>query len=93
MSQAAGRCNREGRLNGADGSPGGRVEVFRSEAAVAEPSKYYPPDRWYKAGRTVLETSFLNAGREPRIDAPANPLLKHNQDMEASGDVLAISFS
>ena len=29
-----------------------------------------PPDRWYSAGRSVLETSFLNAGREPRIDAP-----------------------
>jgi CRISPR-associated endonuclease/helicase Cas3 len=68
--QAAGRCNREGLLNGVGGSPGGRVEVFRSAAAAAEPSKYYPPDRWYKAGRAVLETSFLSAGREPRIDAP-----------------------
>jgi CRISPR-associated endonuclease/helicase Cas3 len=68
--QAAGRCNREGRLTGADGSPGGRVVVFRSAAAAAEPSRYYPPDRWYKAGRSVLETSFLNAGWEPRIDAP-----------------------
>jgi CRISPR-associated endonuclease/helicase Cas3 len=68
--QAAGRCNREGRLRGPDGAPGGRVEVFRSAAAVAEPTKYYPPDRWYKAGRSVLETSFLNADREPRIDSP-----------------------
>jgi CRISPR-associated endonuclease/helicase Cas3 len=68
--QAAGRCNREGRLTGADGSPGGRVVVFRSAAAAAEPSRYYPPDRWYQAGRSVLEASFLNAGREPRIDAP-----------------------
>ncbi len=67
--QAAGRCNREGLLNGVDGSPGGRVVVFRSAAAVAEPKKYYPPDRWYQAGRSVLETTFLNAGREPRIDA------------------------
>jgi CRISPR-associated endonuclease/helicase Cas3 len=68
--QAAGRCNREGRLRGADGGPGGRVEVFRSAAAVAEPLRYYPPDRWYKAGRSVLETSFLNAKREPSIDSP-----------------------
>jgi CRISPR-associated endonuclease/helicase Cas3 len=62
--QAAGRCNREGKLNDPDGAPGGRVEVFRSvEGAL-------PADRWYRAGLTVLETSFLNAGREPRIDAP-----------------------
>jgi CRISPR-associated endonuclease/helicase Cas3 len=68
--QAAGRCNREGRLQRSDGTPGGRVEVFRSAAAVAEPTRYYPPDRWYKAGRSVLESTFLNAAREPRIDSP-----------------------
>jgi CRISPR-associated endonuclease/helicase Cas3 len=44
--------------------------VFRSTAAEAEPRRYYPPDRWYKAGRSVLETDFLNAGREPRVDRP-----------------------
>jgi CRISPR-associated endonuclease/helicase Cas3 len=68
--QAAGRCNREGLLNAPDGSPGGRVLVFRSAAALAEPAKYYPPDRWYKAGRDVVETAFLNAGRRPSIDSP-----------------------
>ena len=84
--QAAGRCNREGRLNGADGSPGGRVEVFRSAAAAAEPSKYYPPDRWYTAGRTVLETSFLNAGREPRIDAP-DDIQEYFERLYRTGDL------
>jgi CRISPR-associated endonuclease/helicase Cas3 len=64
--QSAGRCNREGRLRGADGSPGGRVVVFRSVEGIL------PRDRWYRAGRTVLETSFLNAGREPGIDTPSD---------------------
>ncbi|MBI3408673.1 MAG: CRISPR-associated endonuclease Cas3'' [Planctomycetes bacterium] len=64
--QAAGRCNREGVLNGPDGSPGGRVVVFRSVEGKL------PPDRWYWAGRAVLETNFLNAGRLPRIDEPAD---------------------
>jgi CRISPR-associated endonuclease/helicase Cas3 len=64
--QSAGRCNREGKQNGPDGSPGGRVLVFRSVKGSL------PPDRWYKAGRSVVETSFLNAGREPRIEEPAD---------------------
>jgi CRISPR-associated endonuclease/helicase Cas3 len=68
--QAAGRCNREGLLWEPDGSPGGQVLVFRSAAALAEPKRYYPPDRWYKAGRFVVESVFLNNGREPRIDVP-----------------------
>ncbi len=64
--QSAGRCNREGLLNRADGSPGGRVLVFRSvEGAL-------PKDRWYKAGRSVVETAFLNNGRLPCIDDPAD---------------------
>lgn len=64
--QAAGRCNREGLLNGADGSPGGRVVVFRSAEGKL------PPDRWYHAGRSVVETNFLAAGKLPRIDDPAD---------------------
>ncbi len=63
--QSAGRCNREGLLKEADGSPGGKVVVFRS----VEDSM--PSDRWYRAGRAVLEGSFLNNQREPRIDDPA----------------------
>lgn len=57
--QAAGRCNREGLLPNH-----GRVEVFRSV------DKRLPPDEWYRAGRDAVETVFLAAGREPRIDAP-----------------------
>jgi CRISPR-associated endonuclease/helicase Cas3 len=64
--QAAGRCNREGKLNKPDGTPGGRVIVFRSMEGKE------PNSAWYKAGRSVVETSFLNTGREPRIDTPAD---------------------
>lgn len=59
--QAAGRCNREGMLK--DG--GGQVQVFRSEEGGT-------PGGWYDPGREVLETEFLAAGREPRIDAAAD---------------------
>lgn len=63
--QSAGRCNREGRMNGADGSPGGRVLVFRSVDG-----KLPRGDRWYEEGRDTLVNSFLNDGREPDITAP-----------------------
>jgi len=64
--QAAGRCNREGRLNGPNGEPGGRVIVFRSvEGAI-------PKDGWYETGRDVLTTHFLNQNQPPRIDEPAD---------------------
>src|SRR5262249_38267695 len=68
--QAAGRCNREGTLNGPDGSPGGRLIVFRSRAAKEEPLRYYPPDPWYLMGRDVLEKHLLSDGRQPSIDDP-----------------------
>jgi CRISPR-associated endonuclease/helicase Cas3 len=64
--QAAGRCNREGLLNGSDGSPGGKVVVFSSiERAI-------PRSLWYEAGRTIVESSFLKDKREPRINEPAD---------------------
>ena len=60
--QAAGRCNREGKLPG----PAGRVEVFRSVDGAL------PPDAWYRAGRGVLETILANAnGVGPQVDDPA----------------------
>jgi len=60
--QASGRCNREGLLNSADATPGGRVTVFRSRDGSL------PPDRWYRAARDTLEQNFLAAGKEPDID-------------------------
>jgi CRISPR-associated endonuclease/helicase Cas3 len=65
--QAAGRCNREGRIP----HSGGRVRVFRSLAYQQDPKRFYPPDRWYIAGRGTLETGFLARGVEPQIDDPA----------------------
>jgi CRISPR-associated endonuclease/helicase Cas3 len=62
--QAAGRCNREGKLNGDDASPGGRVIVFRSIDVGL------PADGWYKLGRDKVESVFLADGRPPRIDNP-----------------------
>jgi CRISPR-associated endonuclease/helicase Cas3 len=65
--QAAGRCNREGRLNLPDGTPGGRVVVFRSVEGRM------PIDRWYQGGRDIVEANFLSSERgAPRIDEPAD---------------------
>lgn len=68
--QAAGRCNREGALRNNAGLMYGQVVVFRSRAALQEPRRYFPPDRWYQAGRSTLENHFLNSGRRPQIDSP-----------------------
>ncbi len=89
--QAAGRCNREGLLNAPDGQPGGQVVVFRSRACMDEPKKYFPPDQWYKAGRSVVEANFLAAGREPRIDEPSDireyfTRLYHSGELDAPSD-------
>ncbi|MDP1562231.1 MAG: CRISPR-associated endonuclease Cas3'' [Pirellulaceae bacterium] len=71
--QAAGRCNREGKLADENGNQIlGRVVVFRSQRGIEEPQKYFPPDAWYKAGRSTLENHFLNAGKLPQINQPAD---------------------
>lgn len=62
--QAAGRCNREGRLNRPDGEPGGQVVVFRAEQTDQ------PADLWYKGGISVIE-QYLELGSPPDIHDPA----------------------
>jgi CRISPR-associated endonuclease/helicase Cas3 len=64
--QAAGRCNREGKLTGSTGL----VIVFRSAAAAEKPMRYFPRDLWYRGGRDVLEIHFLENNREPEVDDP-----------------------
>jgi CRISPR-associated endonuclease/helicase Cas3 len=78
--QAAGRCNREGKLNGADGSPGGRVIVFRST------DDGLPADGWYKLGRDKVESVFLADGRPPHIDDPED-ISEYYLQMFHSGDL------
>jgi CRISPR-associated endonuclease/helicase Cas3 len=62
--QAAGRCNREMRLNTPDGRPGGRVVVFRS------PEGRLPADRWYRAGCETLERLLQARPAPPDIARP-----------------------
>ena len=58
--QAAGRCNREGKIANA----GGLVVVFRSADGKM------PPDRWYDAGRAKVEQLIREKGDGPQIDDP-----------------------
>jgi CRISPR-associated endonuclease/helicase Cas3 len=62
--QAAGRCNREGKL--ADSL--GLLVVFRSAAAAEKPQRYFPGDPWYKGGRDIVDTRFLKQNRGPEVD-------------------------
>jgi CRISPR-associated endonuclease/helicase Cas3 len=62
--QAAGRCNREGKLPFIGGRAGGEVVVFRSADGATL------PDQWYQAGIRVVEQDFLASGREPDITRP-----------------------
>jgi CRISPR-associated endonuclease/helicase Cas3 len=64
--QSAGRCNREGLLNAADGTLGGRFIVFRSRDGRI------PKDRWYQAGRDLVEMLARAKGRWPDIHDPAD---------------------
>ncbi len=64
--QAAGRCNREGKLIGTLGL----LVVFRSRAAAEKPGRYTPRDLWYTGGCAVVEGNFLKAGRQPEVDDP-----------------------
>jgi CRISPR-associated endonuclease/helicase Cas3 len=71
--QAAGRCNREGLLNGPDGTPGGELVVFRSRAFVENQRRYYPQGYWYKQGLHVLEQDTgLYLGTPPDVHSSAD---------------------
>jgi len=61
--QAAGRCNRERRLNKGD-LPGGEVQVFQSVDGNL------PPDSWYRSGTAIVANEFIKQGRLPCIDNP-----------------------
>lgn len=70
IAQAAGRCNREGKLRGADGRACyGRVEVFISEDDRV-PSGVY--DLATKKTRALLEHSLANGQAGPDIHNPAS---------------------
>ncbi|MBP3956881.1 CRISPR-associated helicase Cas3' [Gemmata sp. G18] len=78
--QAAGRCNREGKIPHA----GGRVVVFRSAGGKM------PPDRWYNAGRAKVEQLIREKGDGPQIDDPAAirdyfARLYHTGNLDAAG--------
>ncbi len=78
--QAAGRCNREGKIANA----GGQVVVFRSADGKM------PPDRWYNAGRAKVEQLIREKGDGPQIDDPAAirdyfARLYHTGSLDADG--------
>ncbi|MDY7011960.1 MAG: CRISPR-associated helicase/endonuclease Cas3, partial [Planctomycetota bacterium] len=82
--QAAGRCNREGKLNQPDGKPGGEVIVFRLT------DKARPPDLWYGCGIDTLEQNFLAMDRRPDIAQPEQLAeyfrrLYHSGELDAHG--------
>lgn len=61
IAQAAGRCDREGRLTAASGTPGGEVIVFEPDEATAPPGYYR---------EATARTRALAAERELSIDSP-----------------------
>jgi CRISPR-associated endonuclease/helicase Cas3 len=78
--QAAGRCNREGKI----ASAGGQVVVFRSADGKM------PPDRWYNAGRAKVEQLIREKGDGPQIDDPVAirdyfARLYHTGSLDADG--------
>lgn len=88
--QAAGRCNREGRMTENGKLAKGNAIIFRSTAFRDQRLRYFPPDQWYKAGLTTVEANFLAAGRVPEIDRPDHisdyyTLLFHSGLMDAKG--------
>ncbi|MGC9196144.1 MAG: CRISPR-associated helicase Cas3' [Syntrophobacteraceae bacterium] len=63
IAQAAGRCNREGRLSGANGQPKmGEVRVFEPDVA-GDSRKRYPTRAYFQAAE-VTRTMLVLAGKE-----------------------------
>ena len=89
--QAAGRCNREGKLTGALGL----LVVFRSVAAAEKPQRYFPRDLWYGRGHDVPENHFsqqTTASRRSMIRARFGSIFNEFMHSGASTNMISNAF-